>query len=202
MWISGRHFNNRAVSEVIASLLLVALAVSAAIIVYVYSIGLVGGLQTSGGEEVMSLMNLTSTTATTTISSTSSVSPRVGIYYSGPYPLNPSTSATPGTLTTSFIIGNPAADNQPEIYQITITSTAGFASYFTLTVSTSSFTIQSGTRQNIVVYANYKPGSVPAGQYTASIYVVGSALSYPTGSSPGHAGYTCPVVITVQPPGL
>jgi len=48
----GRHFNNRAVSAVIATLLLIAIAVAAAIIVYVFSIGLLGGLQTSGGQQV------------------------------------------------------------------------------------------------------------------------------------------------------
>ena len=47
-----RHFNNRAVSAVIATLLLIAIAVAAAIIVYVFSIGLLGGLQTSGGQQV------------------------------------------------------------------------------------------------------------------------------------------------------
>jgi flagellin-like protein len=52
MWIMGRHFNNRAVSAVIATLLLIAIAVAAAIIVYVFSIGLLGGLQTSGGQQV------------------------------------------------------------------------------------------------------------------------------------------------------
>jgi len=52
MWIMGKHFNNRAVSAVIATLLLIAIAVAAAIIVYVFSIGLLGGLQTSGGQQV------------------------------------------------------------------------------------------------------------------------------------------------------
>jgi flagellin-like protein len=44
--------NRRAVSQVIAALLLVAIAVSAAILLYVFSIGLIGGLQTGGGEQV------------------------------------------------------------------------------------------------------------------------------------------------------
>jgi len=52
LWIMGKHFNNRAVSAVIATLLLIAIAVAAAIIVYVFSIGLLGGLQTSGGQQV------------------------------------------------------------------------------------------------------------------------------------------------------
>jgi flagellin-like protein len=52
MWIMGKHFNNRAVSAVIATLLLIAIAVAAAIVVYVFSMGLLGGLQTSGGQQV------------------------------------------------------------------------------------------------------------------------------------------------------
>jgi len=52
MWIMGKHVNNRAVAPVIATLLLIAIAVAAAIIVYVFSIGLLGGLQTSGGQQV------------------------------------------------------------------------------------------------------------------------------------------------------
>jgi len=52
MWIMRKHFNNRAVSAVIATLLLIAIAVAAAIVVYVFSIGLIGGLQTSGGQQV------------------------------------------------------------------------------------------------------------------------------------------------------
>ena len=48
----GKHINNRAVAPVIATLLLIAIAVAAAIIVYVFSIGLLGGLQSSGGQQV------------------------------------------------------------------------------------------------------------------------------------------------------
>jgi flagellin-like protein len=52
MYIMNRHFNNRAVSQVIAALLLIAIAVAAAILVYVFSIGLLGSLQGSGGQQV------------------------------------------------------------------------------------------------------------------------------------------------------
>src|SRR3972149_11238896 len=47
----NRHFNNRAVSQVIAALLLIAIAVAAAILVYVFAIGLLGSLSTSGGQQ-------------------------------------------------------------------------------------------------------------------------------------------------------
>ena len=43
------RFNRRAVSEIIAALLLIAIAVSAAILLYVFAIGLVGSLYSTGG---------------------------------------------------------------------------------------------------------------------------------------------------------
>jgi flagellin-like protein len=52
MWIMGKRFNNRAVSQVIAALLLIAIAVAAAVLVYVFSIGLLGSLQGGGGQQV------------------------------------------------------------------------------------------------------------------------------------------------------
>jgi flagellin-like protein len=52
MYILNKHFNNRAVSQVIAALLLIAIAVAAAVLVYVFSIGLLGSLQGSGGQQM------------------------------------------------------------------------------------------------------------------------------------------------------
>ena len=46
------RLNRRAVSPVIAVLLMIAIAVAAAILVYVWSMGLIGGLQTGGGQQV------------------------------------------------------------------------------------------------------------------------------------------------------
>jgi flagellin-like protein len=46
-----RHFNNRAVSQVIAALLLIAITVAAAILLYVFSIGLLGSLGSGGGQQ-------------------------------------------------------------------------------------------------------------------------------------------------------
>jgi flagellin-like protein len=51
MYVMNRHFNNRAVSQVIAALLLIAIAVAAAILLYVFSIGLLGSLGSSGGQQ-------------------------------------------------------------------------------------------------------------------------------------------------------
>jgi flagellin-like protein len=47
----NRHFNNRGVSQVIAALLLIAIAVAAAILLYVFAIGLLGSLGTGGGQQ-------------------------------------------------------------------------------------------------------------------------------------------------------
>ena len=44
--------NRKAVSPVIAVLLMIAIAVAAAILVYVWSMGLIGTLQTGGGQQV------------------------------------------------------------------------------------------------------------------------------------------------------
>lgn len=51
MRIMGKHFDKRGVSVVIAALLLIAIAVAAAILLYVFAIGLIGGLQSSGGQQ-------------------------------------------------------------------------------------------------------------------------------------------------------
>ena len=51
MYIMNRHYNNRAVSEIIAALLLIAIAVAAAVLLYVFSIGLLGSLGSSGGQQ-------------------------------------------------------------------------------------------------------------------------------------------------------
>ena len=52
MYIMNRHYNNRGVSVIIAALLLIAIAVAAAVLLYVFSIGLMGSLGSSGGQQV------------------------------------------------------------------------------------------------------------------------------------------------------
>jgi flagellin-like protein len=49
--VLNRRFSRRGVSQVIAALLLIAIAVAAAILLYVFAIGLLGGLGTSGGQQ-------------------------------------------------------------------------------------------------------------------------------------------------------
>ena len=51
LYIMNKHYNNRAVSEIIAALLLIAIAVAAAVLLYVFSIGLLGSLGSSGGQQ-------------------------------------------------------------------------------------------------------------------------------------------------------
>jgi flagellin-like protein len=50
--------NRKAVSPVIATLLVIAIAVAAALLVYVWAMGLIGGLQTGGGEQVTEQITL------------------------------------------------------------------------------------------------------------------------------------------------
>jgi flagellin-like protein len=49
--IIQKSFNSRAVNHVIAALLLIAIAVSAAVLLYVFSIGLLTTLSTGGGQQ-------------------------------------------------------------------------------------------------------------------------------------------------------
>jgi flagellin-like protein len=51
MSIMGKQFTRRGVSVIIASLLLIAIAVAAAVLLYVFSIGLMGSLGSSGGQQ-------------------------------------------------------------------------------------------------------------------------------------------------------
>jgi flagellin-like protein len=51
MRIGNRKLNRKAISPVIATLLMIAIAVAASILVYVWSMGLVGSLQGTGGQQ-------------------------------------------------------------------------------------------------------------------------------------------------------
>jgi flagellin-like protein len=51
MTIMGKRFTNRGVSTIIAALLLIAIAVAAGVLLYVFSIGLMGSLQGTGGQQ-------------------------------------------------------------------------------------------------------------------------------------------------------
>jgi len=51
MTIMGKRFTNRGISTIIAALLLIAIAIAAGVLLYVFSIGLIGSLQGSGGQQ-------------------------------------------------------------------------------------------------------------------------------------------------------
>ena len=51
LYIMNKRYSNRAVSNIIAALLLIAIAVAAAVLLYVFSIGLLGSLGSSGGQQ-------------------------------------------------------------------------------------------------------------------------------------------------------
>jgi flagellin-like protein len=72
LYIMNRHFNNRGVSQIIAALLLIAIAVAAAILLYVFAIGLLGNLGSSGGAQtkeqlIMEAYNWSGNTITLTV---------------------------------------------------------------------------------------------------------------------------------------
>jgi len=48
----GKRFTNKGISTIIAALLLIAIAIAAGVLLYVFSIGLIGSLQGSGGQQV------------------------------------------------------------------------------------------------------------------------------------------------------
>ena len=52
MTIMSKRFTNRGISTIIAALLLIAIAIAAGVLLYVFSIGLIGSLQGSGGQQV------------------------------------------------------------------------------------------------------------------------------------------------------
>jgi flagellin-like protein len=51
LYLLNRRFSRRGVSQVIAALLLIAIAVAAAVLLYVFAIGLLGSLASSGGQQ-------------------------------------------------------------------------------------------------------------------------------------------------------
>jgi len=50
--VKNRRFGNCAVSQVIAALLLIAITVAAAVLLYTFSVGLLGSLETIGGQQM------------------------------------------------------------------------------------------------------------------------------------------------------
>jgi flagellin-like protein len=63
--IGKLRLNRKAVSPVIATLLMIAIAVAAAILVYVWSMGLIGSLQGTGGQQTREQLIMEAYVATT-----------------------------------------------------------------------------------------------------------------------------------------
>src|SRR5208337_1903779 len=94
----NKHYNNRAVANIIAALLLIAIAVAAAVLLYVFSIGLLGSLGSSGGQQtkeqvIMEAYSFPSGTLTVTLRN-------VG-------------SATENLATADYFVNGVAATNPP-----------------------------------------------------------------------------------------
>jgi flagellin-like protein len=51
MTIMGKRFTNRGISTIIAALLLIAIAIAAGVLLYVFAMGLIGSLQGTGGQQ-------------------------------------------------------------------------------------------------------------------------------------------------------
>jgi flagellin-like protein len=66
MKVLGRKLNRKAISPVIATLLMIAIAVAASILVYVWSMGLVGSLQGTGGQQTREQLIMEAYVATNT----------------------------------------------------------------------------------------------------------------------------------------
>ena len=114
MYIMNRRFNNRAVSQVIAALLLIAIAVAAAVLLYVFSIGLLGSLGSAGGQQtkdqvVMEAYNFLTSTLVISMRNVGSASVNIG---GADYFINGVKVATPGAPngmgTLASCVGNNA----------------------------------------------------------------------------------------------
>jgi flagellin-like protein len=66
MKVLDRKLNRKAISPVIATLLMIAIAVAASILVYVWSMGLVGSLQGTGGQQTREQLIMEAYVATNT----------------------------------------------------------------------------------------------------------------------------------------
>jgi flagellin-like protein len=151
--LMGKRFSNRGVSVIIAALLLIAIAVAAAVLLYVFSIGLMGSLSSSGGSQtkdqlVMAAYNWGSTNTLDLYlqnvgSSTLDLVPGTGTSASGPsyfvsgilvkaVPGTPActTAQAPGTAACEMVLTNLPTVTTGASYAIkVITPDGGVFSY-------------------------------------------------------------------------
>jgi flagellin-like protein len=102
MTFMGKRFTNRGISTIIAALLLIAIAIAAGVLLYVFSMGLIGSLQGTGGQQTKDQVIMEAYqwpgTATLTLNlrntGSTSINLQAADYYLGGLLL-----ATPGTTT-------------------------------------------------------------------------------------------------------
>ena len=132
MTIMGKRFTNRGISTIIAALLLIAIAIAAGVLLYVFSIGLIGSLQGSGGQQVKDQVIMEAyqwTTPTSLVLDLRNTGPttvnlvQADFYLGGTLQTNPGSGTCTGTLGTYSAMG------------------PGGACTATLTVTAASYTI-------------------------------------------------------------
>jgi len=116
LYIMNKHYDKRAVSNIIAALLLIAIAVAAAILLYVFAIGLLGSLGSSGGTQtkeqvIMEAYSWSGTTITVTLRNVGSATENLG---AADYFVNgvKVTSAVAGSVCTNISTVTPTQNCQ------------------------------------------------------------------------------------------
>jgi flagellin-like protein len=124
--------NRKAVSPVIATLLMIAIAVAAAILVYVWSMGLVGTLQGTGGQQtreqlIVEAYNASGTTWTLYIRNVGPTTSTIAaVYVEGkPATVTGTTSFTPGATGTVTLSNLPSPLNPGAAYTVKIVTASG-----------------------------------------------------------------------------
>ena len=119
---------------------------------------------------------------------------RVGVGYSGPYPLKPKPIGN-NTLQGEGTVLN--SGNIEGLYTVTVVVDSTFSQYFTYAISDNNFTMQPGEAKKITFTFWFKP-ETPVQDFSASITIVASPTYVPPGSSPGRASFSLPVAIEAE----
>ncbi|MBS7659046.1 hypothetical protein KEJ20_07885 [Candidatus Bathyarchaeota archaeon] len=136
MKVLRRKLNRKAVSPVIATLLMIAIAVAASILVYVWSMGLVGSLQGTGGQQTKEQLIVEAYDATDTASpygwtlrirnvgpATSTIA---AVYVEGqPTTLSGTTTYSPGASGSLTITFSAPTVTNGMAYTVKIVTTSG-----------------------------------------------------------------------------
>lgn len=147
MRIGRFKISKRAVSPVIATLLMIAIAVAASIIVYVWSIGLLGGLMGGGGSQVkeqiiMEAYDWTSGAGSTpkvVLRNVGSTAVTLASAYIGGTSVTgfPTTQLNPGVATAQFTLSGFSGSTAGVAYTVKFVTTTGGVFTFTMTCGSS-----------------------------------------------------------------